>query len=80
MIVENFTQYQPRFRAWLRSLGVIEGSSVMLFEYMSWVSRKADEYMSIAGITFFNEGDHVNFTEWLLREADANEIQRARSV
>lgn len=52
----------------------------MLFEYMSWVSRKADEYMSIAGITFFNEGDHVNFTEWLLREADANEIQRARSV
>lgn len=65
MIVENFSQYQPRFRAYLRFLGAKEGDTVKLYEYIIWVTRKCDEYKRMHGLKCLSERDHEKFTEWL---------------
>lgn len=67
MIVTNFDQYQPRFRVWLRSLGAADGDDVKLYEYIIWVSNKAEEFKKINELGFFitREEDHNKFTAWL---------------
>ncbi|MEK4360831.1 hypothetical protein NYE48_27880 [Paenibacillus sp. FSL M7-1455] len=68
MIVENLEQYQPRFRIWLRSLGVLDGGEVSLSDYMAWAFSKAEEYKRQVGVIFLNETGHQEFTEWLENE------------
>jgi hypothetical protein len=68
VILENIDEYQPRFRAWLRSLSAKEGDVVKTYEYIIWVSRKASEFKRVDGVTFLNAEGHLKFTEWLFEE------------
>jgi hypothetical protein len=70
MIVSNFEEYQPRFRAWLRSLNAKDGDDVKTYEYIIWNGRKCAEFQKANGITFLNDEGHRKFTEWLFEEAE----------
>jgi hypothetical protein len=70
MIIANIDEYQPRFRAWLRSLDAKTGDDVKMYEYIIWVTRKFTEFKKAEGVTFLNTEGHRKFTEWLFEEAD----------
>lgn len=61
-------EIQPRFREYLRSIGTEDIGNVKNYEYITWISRKWQEWRKLNGIApnaFLSKKDHRQFDEWL---------------
>jgi hypothetical protein len=66
MIIKS-EEYQPRFKAFLLHNKISIGDTVRMHEYINWINSKCSQFMKMRNISFLNEYNHSQFTQWLFK-------------
>ena len=63
--------YQRRYAQFARVRGFGPGNEPLMYEYISWIKGKWDEWRKVAGCAsrYLAPEDHAAFDEWLSKEA-----------
>ncbi|MDA2116721.1 hypothetical protein PDN31_15330 [Bacillus cereus] len=75
MIVTNLEERQPRFIAFCKAHDLSEGGEWQTWDYMAWVSKKANEFRRLHGLKNWDslgklENGQERFTEYLQGERE----------
>jgi len=68
--VPNFSECQPRFIAFCKAHGLMEGDDFKPYEYIIWVQEKVAEFRKLKGFKShepFTDVMHAEFTRFLGR-------------